>query len=189
MRFKQNQPLPEFREIVFHLTNANNGQPLPSQSFSGGDIQIRKPGTGGPGGYVNANATQQTNVIYLGDGDYVYTLTQAELDTAGTGFAFKVAKAGALLWTLNETIDQAFFFKTITGTLTNSSMTTDRTETTNDFWNNVLVRALDGANKGQIKRVALVGGYTGSNKLFMLETGMSFTSVPVNGDNFQIINE
>jgi hypothetical protein len=182
MSYKQNQPLATLREVVFHLSDSATGLPVTGATFSGAEIQIRKPGAVA---YVNANAGQQTAVVEIGGGDYVYTATVAEFDTAGPGFALKVNKAGSLLFTNMDEIVRAFFFKSITGTLGASSFTTDRTEATTDFWKDVLVLSLDGANVGQVKKI---GAYNGASKLMTLATGLAFAAAPSNGDNFEIID-
>lgn len=179
---KQSHPLAAYREIVFHLTSSSTGAPLTGQTFATTDLQIRKPGAAL---YANCNAAQQTAVVEIGGGDYVYTCTAAELDTPGTGFSFKANKAGAQLWTMTDEIQRALFTTVQAGTLTAASFTSDRTETVDNFWQDVLVRAISGQLIGQVKKI---GAYLGSTKMFTLATGLSFTQAPLAGDVFEIIN-
>jgi hypothetical protein len=181
MSYRQSHPIAAFREIVFSL-RTSAGAPLTAQTFATADLQLRKPGASS---FVNCNAGQQTAVVEIGGGDYVYTFLASELDTVGTGFCFKVNKAGAVQVEYADEIQRAFFATAITGTLGASSFTTDRTETTNDFWKDALIEALSGALVGQVKKI---GGYDGTAKKITLAQPQSFTGAPVNGDIFELIN-
>ncbi len=177
MSYKQSHPVAAFREIVFHLDDAG-GAPLTGQTFATTDLQVRKPGANA---YVNCNATQQTAVV-----DYAYRFTAAELDTVGDGLVFKVNKAGALAVLRGvNTVERAYFLTAVTGTLAANTFTTDRSEAVDGYWRDAFLVAVSGALIGQVKKV---GGYTGANKQVTLVLGLAFTSAPVNGDLFEIIN-
>lgn len=183
---KQKDPRAAFREVVFHLADSA-GNALTGKTFSGAEIQIRKPGASA---YANADSVQQAAVVEIGGGDYVYTCTTGEFDTAGPGWAIKVNKAGALVWTLVDAIVPATFVTAATGTLTSSIMTSDRAEA-DGCWNDVFLVALTGALAGQVKRVGsslFGGGYVSASGKFTLATGQFWTAAPVNGDVFEIVN-
>lgn len=183
---KQKHPIAAFREVVFHLQDAS-GAPLTGKTFATTDIQIRKPGASA---YANADATQQTAVVEIGGGDYVYTCTTAELDTIGTGWSFKVNKTGAVEWVFVDTIERAAFATAQSGTLATSIVTTDRTEA-DKFWNDALLLAISGALAGQVKKIGSAangGGYTLSGGTFGLANGQFWTAAPAVGDVFEIIN-
>jgi hypothetical protein len=130
---------------------------------------------------VQVDATNAKGVFYV-------ELTTADVDTAGMAVLVITNTGGTKTMEkreINIAITKAFFATAITGTLTTSTFTSDRTEVTNDYWKDVLVLALTGNLAGQVKKV---GGYTGSTKLFTLATGIVFTAAPANGDIFQIIN-
>ena len=59
----------------------------------------------------------------------------------------------------------------------------DRTETTNDYWKDVLILFGTGNLAGQIKKVT---GYIGSSKIFTFTSG--YTGTPATSDVFEIIN-
>lgn len=183
---KQNHPIAAFREVVFHLEDST-GAPITGKTFSGTDIQIRKPGAAA---YVNADATQQAAVVEIGGGDYVYTCTVAELDTVGIGWAFKVNKAGAVQWAMVDEVQPAAFVTAAAGTLSTSQMTSDRTEG-DTYWNDVFLVALTGALAGQVKRVGSAlfgGGYISAGGKFTLANGQSWTAAPVAGDIFEVVD-
>lgn len=179
---KQKHPIAAFREVVFNIGKTG-------LTFSGADIQIRKPGAAA---YANADSTQQAAVVEIGGGSYVYTCTQAELDTVGTGWSLKVDKtsSGATLWALSDTIERTAFATAQSGTLSTSVLTTDRTEA-DTFWNDVMLLAISGALAGQVKRVgnaAYGGGYVQSTGKFTLATGQLWSAAPGVGDVFEIID-
>ncbi len=180
MAYKQAHPLASFRIIVFHLSTSA-GAALTGQTFSTTDLQIAKPGDTS---YANCNSTQQSAVVELGGGDYAYTFTTTELGTTGIGGAFKVAKSGAVAVTYSFDVDPAFFATVQTGTLTATAFTTNRTETTDDYWEDALIVALSGSLIGQVKKI---GAYTGSSKTVTLAGTLTFTGAPSNGDVFELL--
>jgi len=181
MGYRKSHPIAAFREMIFTCASSSTGLPMTGLTFSGGDLQIRKSGASA---YVNCNATQQTAVVEIGGGGYVYTFTTAELDTVGV-LAFKLQKTGVIYNVESNSVEQAYFMTAVTGTLTTVTFTSNRTETTDDYWKDCLVIALDGALAGQVKKV---GAYAGSSKLFTLATGFVWTAAPVNGTFYELVD-
>lgn len=130
---------------------------------------------------VQVGATDAKGVFYI-------ELALADIDTVGNHVLVITNAGGTKAMEVREIefrVDQAFFATAITGTLTTTTFTSDRTETTNNYWiAPTLVHALSGANVGQTKKIA---SYTGSNKLFTLAAGQAFTSAPLNGDLFELL--
>lgn len=182
MAYRQNHPNAQDREIVFHLTDSVTGLPKLGQVFAGTDLQLRKPGANA---YANCNAGQQAAVVEIGAGDYVYTFAQAEFDTPGPGFAFKVNKAGALLWTDTDEIQRAFLGTAVAGTLLSTAFTTSRTDPTPNHWQNSLIVFLTGNLAGQVKQI---GAYAVAGGLITLAGSLTFTGPPANGDIFELID-
>jgi hypothetical protein len=180
MAYKQGHPLAKFRGFLFHLSTTA-GAAITGATFATTDLQIAKPGDTT---YTNCDSTQQSAVVELGAGDYVYTATTTELGTAGTGGGFKVGKSGAVAYTQSFDVDPAFFANASTGTLGATAFTTNRTETTDDCWKDVLITALSGSLIGQVKKI---GGYTGSSKTVTLVSGLTFTGAPSAGDVFELL--
>lgn len=176
MPYKQSNPIAGERLMGFSMRSSTTGAPQTGLTFSGAELQVLKAG----GSYANFAGT----VTDVGGGDYTYQFTAAELNTSGI-VLLKVNKSGSSQYTLNDQVNRAFLASAITGTLTTSTFTSDRTEATNDYWKDCLVVFLTGSLAGQVKKI---GGYTGSSKLFTLASGLVFTAAPANGDIFEIIN-
>ena len=176
MPFKQSNPIATERLLGFSMRSSTTGLPQTGLTFSGADLQILKAG----GSYANFGGT----VVDVGGGDYTYQHTAAELNTPGL-IMFKINKAGSTPYTQAEQVVRATMFTVLTGTLTLSTFTTDRSETVNDYFKDCLVLFLTGNLAGQVKKV---GAYAGSNKMFTLATGLVWTSVPGNGDVGEVIN-
>lgn len=129
---------------------------------------------------VQVGATDAKGVFYI-------ELALADIDTVGTHTLVITNTAGTKVMEKREIdfrVEEAFFATAVTGTLTTSSFTSDRTETADGYWIGALAHALTGANVGQVKKI---GGYTGSSKLFSLASGLTFTSAPANGDLYEIL--
>ena len=75
-----------------------------------------------------------------------------------------------------------YYGTAVTGTLTTSTFTSDRTETDDNHWKDGYVEFLSGANAGCVKKIS---GYTGSTKLFTLASALP--QAPSNTDKFRII--
>jgi len=71
----------------------------------------------------------------------------------------------------------------VTGTLTNTTMTTDLTEVTDDHYNGRIILFTSGNLIGQ---VGVITDYTGSSKLITF-TPATATDIPANGDDFIIL--
>lgn len=176
MPFRQSHPTAARREILFRLSTAG-GAAVSGQTFSGSEIQIRKAG-----GSL-ANAGNQGAVVELGStGLYVYTATVAEIDTPGL-WLLRVNKAGALLFEETDFVEPALWGTVVTGTLSETAFTSDRTEADN-VWRDALVRFETGALANQVKPV---GSFANSGGLFTLSNGRAFTGAPSNGDFFEIL--
>lgn len=190
MPYKQGHPDPAQREIIFQMSKSD-GTPDTGLSFVSGDIQIRKPRAFGAAAnsspWVNVDASQLAAIVELGSGSYVYTFTQAELDTPGPGFAFKAKKGSGLLWIFQDEIIRCYLGKVQAGTLNASSFTCDRTESSPKHWKNALITFITGTLTGQVMKV---GDFTpGSPSLITLDTHQAFTAAPAIGDIFELINK
>ena len=80
----------------------------------------------------------------------------------------------------------AYYGACVTGTLTATVFTTDRTETTTDAWKNCFVEFLSGPDVGA---VAKIGGFTGTGTVgtFTLASGYTLPATPTAGDKFRLI--
>jgi hypothetical protein len=190
MPYKQSHPDPAFRELIFQMTKAD-GTPDTGLAFNAGELQLRKPRAFGAAAnsspWVNVDATQRAAVVELGNGAYVYTFTQAELDTPGPGFAFKAQKGTGQYWINEDEIQRAYFGKVSAGTLTAAAFTCDRAEAAAAHWKNALVTFVTGALAGQVSKV---GAFTpGVPALITLAADYVFTGAPVVGDIFELVNK
>lgn len=189
-RLKQSDPRAAFRRIYFTCVNVLNLQTrLQSSDMSGTFVvDIAKNGVrssiAGPS-VTQVDATNMKGLFYI-------ELSAANLDTAGHAVLRIANSGGGSTMEVREIVFEvatAFFASAITGTLTTSTFTSDRTEATTDFWKDALVLALTGTLAGQVKKV---GAYNGTTKLFTLATVNSvqqvFTAAPANGDVFEIID-
>lgn len=130
---------------------------------------------------VQVDSTNSKGLFYV-------ELALGDVDTVGTHVLTITNAGGTKVMekrVIEFRVEQAFFASAITGTLTTSTFTTDRTETTDNFWKDCLILALSGTLTGQVKKI---GGYTGSNKLFTLASGFTWTAPPANTDLFEIID-
>lgn len=80
----------------------------------------------------------------------------------------------------------AYYGACVTGTLTTTSFTTNRTETTTNSFAGALIEFLTGPNTGS---VAKIGGFSGTGAVgtFTLAAGYVLPATPTNGDKFRII--
>ncbi len=189
MAYKQSHPDPAHREIIFQMTKSD-GTPDTGLTFSAGNLQLRKPrafgGAANSSSWTNVDSGQLAAVVELGNGAYIYTFTQAELDTPGPGFAFKAQKGTGLYWTNVDEIQRAYLGKVQAGTLTTAAFTCDRAEAVADHWENALVTFLTGSLAGQVSKV---GAFTpGSPALITLATGYTFTGAPAANDIYELLN-
>lgn len=185
-RLKQNEPRAAFRRVYFTCVDVNNLQTrLQSSDMSGTFVvDIAKNGTRSSIASPSITQVDATNMKGL----FYIELSAANLDTAGHAVLRIANSGGTKTMEVREivlAVDQAIIASAITGTLTTSTFTSDRTEATNDYFKDCLVLFLTGNLAGQVKKV---GGYTGSSKLFTLASGLVFTAAPANGDFFEIIN-
>lgn len=185
-RLKQSDPRAAFRRIYFTCVDFNNLQTrLQSSDMSGTFVvDIAKNGTRSSIASPSITQVDATNMKGL----FYIELSAANIDTAGHA-VLKIKNTGGTK-NMEErevvfSVDQTIIASAITGTLTTSTFTTDRTEATNDYFKDCLVTFLTGNLAGQVKKI---GGYTGSSKLFTLASGLVFTAAPANGDQFEIIN-
>lgn len=157
------------------------------QSSDMSTFTVRLSKNGGTANAAAAGAPTQVDSTNS-KGLFYVELTTGDIDTVGT-HTLTITNAGGTKAmekrVIEFRVEQAFFASAVTGTLTTSTFTTDRTETTDNFWKDCLILALSGTLIGQVKKV---GGYTGSNKLFSLASGFLWTSAPSNGDLFEIID-
>ena len=180
MSYKQGDLRATFREIAFSL-RTSGGVPVTGATFATTDLQLRAPGASA---YVNCNSTQQSAVVEIGGGDYVYTFTAAELATAGPGLSFKVGKTGAQSVTYGADIVAAAIGSVVSGSSAIGFLGT-LTVATADHYKDAWVHMLTGACAGQVKRI---GGMSTAGQITLAPTYL-FSTNPGNGDIFEIINQ
>jgi len=183
--FKQSDPRATFREVFFTCVDAAAvTTPLQSSDMSSFVVYLIKNAVAPA--VITPTITQldATNA----KGWFRMDLAAANIDTPGN-IGLSITNTGGTKTMLRRelwfAVDPAFMGTAITGTLSTSTFTTDRTEATDNYWKDTFVEFLTGSLAGQVKKV---GGYTGSTKLFTLATGLLYTAAPANGDVFEIIN-
>jgi hypothetical protein len=185
-RIKQSDPRAAFRRIYFMCVDVNNLQTrLQASDMSTFTVRISK--NGAAAGAAAAAAPTEIDATNA-KGMFYVELAVADIGTAGHA-VLVITNAGGTktMERLEITLEvqQAIVASAITGTLTTSTFTTDRTEATTDYWKDALVLFLTGNLAGQVKEV---GAYNGTTKMFTLTSGLVFTAAPANGDVFEIIN-
>lgn len=180
---KQSDPRAAYRRVYFLCVDAAALQTrLQASDMSTFVVKISKNGGSGAASVaatpVQVDATNEKGLFYV-------ELSTAEIDTP-PNVTLKITNTGGTKTMepreIVVPIKPAFFITVVNG-LNVTSFTTDRTETTDNYWRDVYVSALDGVNAGQVKKV---GAYTGSSKLFQLVSG--FTATCGTGDHLEIID-
>jgi len=164
----------QFVLMFFAIDSADHVSPKTGLSFANTDMQLSKDG----GDFANCT----NSATELANGWYKVTLTSAEM--AYDLVAFKAIKAGADKVNLLITTD-GFPVATVATDAGNgaASFKTDRTEATDNYWNDCWLMFVSGDLAGQVKRVT---DYVGSTKVITLESAL--TGTPADGDRFVLIN-
>lgn len=175
----QSIPIAARRRIYFTAVSSSNLQTRQT-ALTGFTIRVKKAGVAEAAG---ANAVVEEDATDM-PGIYYYELTEAEADTPGPGVV-RISKTSTETREIPFFIEQATFGKAATGTLTPSSFTTNLTQTS-DFWKDNLVRFITGALAGQVKKI---GAFANTGGLITLATGLVFTAAPANNDVFELVSK
>jgi hypothetical protein len=182
---KQSDPRANYRRVKFTAVKGTT----PSQRLQASDMGSFTVYLSKNGGLPVLNAAVPVEIGSANaKGQFYIPLLASDVDTEGDIILTVTNAGGANIMEpreINIDIVQAYFATAITGVLSTTGFTTDRTEVIDGYWTDSLILAHTGTLKGQLKRV---GGYTGSSKAIALTAGFSFTGSPVNGDIFELIN-
>lgn len=182
---KQSDPRATHRRIFFTCVDAAALQTrLQSSDMSTFVVRLSK--NGGTANAATAAAPVQVDATNA-KGLFYVELALADVDTIGPCSLVITNTGGTKTMEKREiafAVEQAFLVTVVTG-LTTTTFTTNRTETTDNYWRDVYANVLTGACAGQAKKI---GGYTGSSKMFTLASGFAFTSVLGVGDVVEIVN-
>lgn len=185
--FKQSDPRATFREVFFTAVDAAAvNTPLQLSDMNATFTIYLVKNAVAPALLVTPTITQldATNTKGL----FRWDMTAGNIDTPGNGVAVITNTGGTKTMLRREiwfSVDPAYFFTATGGGHTTSSVTTDRAETTVDYWKNALILCHSGVNTGQIKRC---DAYS-AGKAASLASGQVWTTAPSNGDIFQFIVE
>ncbi len=185
LAIKTSHPCAEERRVYFTAVSSSNLQTrLTGLAPSAFTCKLHKPGQTGASTTANLPAeVDSTNQ----PGVYSLLHTTTESDTAGFG-TLRISASGMEPREIPIYFEQATFGAVASGTLTATSFTTTLSDTTTNQHKDALIRMLDGACAGQIKKV---GAYDGVSKTITLATiagiPQSLTSAPSPGDNFEIL--
>lgn len=182
---KRSDPRASFRRIYFTCVDAAALQTrLQSSDMSTFTLKMSKNGSTSlitPAGTpVQVDATNAKGLFYL-------ELTAAEIDTPPEATLIVTNTGGTKTMERREIafrVEPAVFATVVAG-LNTTSFTTDRTETSDNYWKDVYVSVLTGALAGQVKKI---GAYAGSSKMFTLAAPGAFTDVLGAGDIVELIN-
>jgi len=183
------------RRIPFRMVDVTDGKTAETGlTFSAGDIKISKNG-GSP-------ANHSGSVTEVGNGVYYYEFTAAELDTIGF-ISIYITDAAAVDFVgaaqiisydpydtvrlgLTGLASQSLVTSTVAtdGGNTASTFKTALTESTDDYWKDVLIRITSGALINQVKRVT---AYNGTTKFITVAGG--FTGTPASSVTFELLNK
>lgn len=149
-------------------------------SFGAGDSVISKDG----GAFVNT-ANSPSEINYPGptaSGRYSLALTAAEMDADNIHIVFKASGMDEADYQL-QTGGQPSGQVVTDGSNTALTFKTDLSDTTDDYWRNVLILFTSGSLVGQVKKI---NAYNGTTKFVTVLQG--FTGTPSSGDRFVLIN-
>jgi hypothetical protein len=141
-------------------------------TFGVSDVKIAKDG--------GALANTTNSPVEAANGLYWLSLTAAEMDA--TSLVVVVSMAGVGRSSITVGTHGMPSGSVVVGTLA-TTFTTDRGESTNDYWKDCFCTFTSGALAGQTKVVA---GYTGLTKSLNFASG--FTAAPSTGDRFVLID-
>lgn len=139
------------------------------------EVQLSKDG----GAFVNT-----TNLpVEIGtSGRYYVTLTPAEMDAGWV--MLKVERPDIQPWDVSMATGGHPSGQVVAdGGNTALTFDTNLTETTDDYWRNVLVLFTSGALFGQVRKAI---AYNGTTKFLTVDNG--FTATPTAGDYFVLVN-
>jgi len=155
---------------------------------SGITVKIKKGGvgaavSGGAGSFTTVDDTNAPGVrgycpavaeLVLGVNTFVFTGTNME------------PREVPVMVIPEDPYEPAYFGAVVSGTLTTSAFTTNRTETTPNAWANCLIEWLTGPNVGNVTKV---GAFTGNGTVgtFTLAAGLTLPAAPTVGNVFRIV--
>lgn len=176
---------------------------IPFTTVSNANLQTRLDGTALP----NANITvkvKQGNVgtAVSGAGSFVtvdntnapgvrgYRPSAGERVLGICTFVFTGTNGGntmeprevPVMFTADDPYGPAYFGAVVTGTLTTTAVSLDRTETTTDAWKDALIEFRSGPNAGSVRKIT---AYNGTTKVVTLNDALPAT--PTNGDKYKLI--
>lgn len=144
--------------------------------WSAGQVQISKDG----GAFTNT--TNLPVEIATLSGRYYVTLTPAEMDAGWVMVKIERPDIQPYDISLSTGGHPSGIVLTDVGN-TSSTFKTNLTESTSDYWRNVLVLFTSGTLFGQVRKVI---AYNGTTKFLTVDNG--YTGTPANGDYFVLVN-